>query len=113
LFSFLPPQTEVATHDPGFSAPATLLKRDAPDLYHYNIDTRGMRGGVGWWYFYSEDDDVTKRRAKVGKFVVTDAPRSLIDRTFEHDVIGAGSLTWWQRLKSRHLLGIDVFCGSR
>lgn len=113
LFSHLPPQTKDAVHDPGFGASGTLIKLDAPDLYYYIVDTRGMCGGLGWWYFYSEDDDYTKRRAKVGKFVVTDVPQALVDRSIQHEVLGAAPSSWWQRLKERRLHGLDVLCGCR
>lgn len=80
LFSFLPPKSENATHDPGFGVEGSLLEREGDDLYFYSVDTRGMHGGEGWWYFVSEDDDTKKRRAKVGKFTVRDVPRALLER---------------------------------
>lgn len=80
FFSFLAPQSDVAVHDPGIGKDESQIKREG-DLCHYSIDTRGMRGGLGWWYFVSEDSDPTKRRAKVGRFIVRDVPRALLDRT--------------------------------
>lgn len=87
-FSFLPPQTVMATHDPGAYEIETKIQREGADLYYYNIDTRLMHGGLGWWYFYSDDSDPEKRRAKVGKFVVRDVPRALLtDKVVE---VGGG-----------------------
>jgi hypothetical protein len=81
LFSYLPPGGDAAVHDPGAGAVGTHIKRDeGSDLYHYSIDTRMMRGGLGWWHFVSEDADPSKRRAKVGKFTVRDVPRALLER---------------------------------
>jgi hypothetical protein len=76
-FSFLPPQSADAIHDPGAYDAETQIRRDGDDLYCYSIDTRQMRGGLGWWYFVSEDPDPSKRRAKVGKFIVRDVPPAL------------------------------------
>jgi len=76
-FSFLPPKGIAAIHDPGAFTAETKIQRDGDDLYYYIIDTRQMRGGLGWWYFVSEDPDPSKRRAKVGRFVVRDVPTSL------------------------------------
>lgn len=107
----MPPQAQKAVHDPGFDAPDTLIKCEAPNLYYYTIDTRGMRGGIGWWYFYSEDDDYTKRRAKVGKFDVTDVPRALVDRDVKPEIVGGGSPSPQGHRPPHGLLGLDVFCG--
>lgn len=83
LFSYLPPNSDAAVHDPGVDMPGTEIQREgAGDLFFYSIDTRGMHGGLGWWYFVSEDDDASKRRAKVGKFLVRDVPRALTDRSY-------------------------------
>lgn len=79
LFSFLPPNSKTVTHDPGCATAHTKISRNG-DHYSYFIDTAGMFGGQGWWYFYSEDPYYEKRRAKVGTFIVRDVPRELIDR---------------------------------
>jgi hypothetical protein len=79
LFSYLAPHSDVAVHDPGLGDPESKIEREG-DLYYYTIDTRGMSGGLGWWYFVSEDPDVKKRRAKVGKFTVRSVPRALLER---------------------------------
>lgn len=80
FFSFLPPRTKKAVHDPGADHELTLIRREHGDLYYYTINTKQMPGGVGWWHFYSEDPDPAKCRAKVGTFVVRDVPAALLER---------------------------------
>jgi len=80
LFSYLAPGADKAYHDLGVHDISTKIVRDG-NLYSFWIDTHGMQGGKGWWYFYSEDDDLSKRRAKVGIFIVNDVPRALLDRS--------------------------------
>ena len=80
LFSYLAPGADKAYHDLGVNDISTKIVRDG-NLYSFWIDTHGMQGGKGWWYFYSEDDDLSKRRAKVGIFIVNDVPRALLDRS--------------------------------
>lgn len=84
-FSYLPPQSNEAVHDQANDL-NTLIQREG-DLYHYSIDTRQMRGGLGWWYFVSEDPNLQKRRAKVGKFIVREVPTALYSD--ELTVVGA------------------------
>jgi hypothetical protein len=86
-FSFLSPQSKQATHDPGAHEVDSKIENSG-DLYYYSIDTRGMRGGLGWWYFVSDDEDPSKRRAKVGRFIVRDVPMELIAKG--EVVVGAG-----------------------
>lgn len=107
LFSFLPPKSETATHDPGFGAEDSLLEREGDDLYVYSIDTRDMHGGEGWWYFVSEDDDLKKRRAKVGKFIVRGVPRALLERRTAEPVVEA-PLPKVREEDGFDLLGADV-----
>lgn len=103
MFSWLAPGAAVAQHDPGAGNPASQIKRDG-NLYSFWIDTQEMRGGEGWWYFFSKDDDLSKRRAKVGTFIVRDVPDALLNRFPPHNavttIIGGDS--------GLHLLGADA-----
>jgi len=76
-FSYLPPRSSEAIHDPGVYDGETQIQQDDDGSYSFSVDTRQMRGGLGWWYFVSEDPDPSKRRAKVGKFIVRDVPPAL------------------------------------
>lgn len=73
-FSYLAPGDEVATEDPGFGEKGSKIKCTSPTSFRRAISTKGMRGGDGWWYFYSDDLE----RARVGKFRVLDAPPALV-----------------------------------
>lgn len=88
FFSFMPPNSNKAVHDPGAGKPGSRIKQNG-DLYSFALDTSLMEGGLGWWYFQSKDRDPSKGRAKVGRFVVRDVPRALIDR--DRALIGHGS----------------------
>lgn len=94
LFSYLPPGSNVAVHDPGFGKPGSRLERLVPTVYRYVIDTRKMQGGLGWWHFSSEDDKnpVTLQRAKLGKFVVRDAPAALFDHEPKMPIIAGAPI---------------------
>jgi hypothetical protein len=76
-FSYLPPQSTTAIHDPDAHTAGTQIQHAGDDLYYFDIDTRQMRGGLGWWYFVSEDPDPRKRRAKAGQFTIRDVPQAL------------------------------------
>jgi len=89
LFSYLAPESNIAVHDPGSAEIGTTIIRADDDRYAYWIDTARMRGGKGWWYFYSEDPDRSKRRAKVGTFIVRNTPRALIERPVRAPALSA------------------------
>lgn len=122
LFSYLPPHSDDAVHDPGAGEVSSQIQRDGDDdIYHYNIDTRGMRGGLGWWYFVSEDADPSKRRAKVGRFIVRDVPAALVNRNYEvaldsepsgFDLLGAELATDDDSSVSPVLIGVGVVIGA-
>lgn len=80
LFSFLAPGAAKAHHDLGIHDISSKIIRDG-NLYSFWIDTQGMQGGEGWWYFFSQDSDLSKRRAKVGTFIVNYVPVALLDRS--------------------------------
>jgi hypothetical protein len=79
LFSYVAPGAGAAVHDPGAGEPGSRINVIG-DKYHYAINTRGMNGGVGEWYFVSEDQDLRKCRAKAGEFHVRKVSRALLDR---------------------------------
>lgn len=87
LFSYLAPNSEVPFHDPGYGHENSQLEHLGGDVYRYTIDTRGMFGGEGWWYFTNDARDVRDQRAKLGRFNVREAPRSLVDRSWTPDVV--------------------------
>jgi hypothetical protein len=103
LFSYLPPRGSKAVHDPGYGTEGSNIQREG-DLYHYVIDTERMHGGIGWWYFYSQDSDLSKRRAKVGQFVVRDVPRTLIGA--EENFFARTDRKVWYALGAGALLGV-------
>lgn len=116
-FSFLPPRCKKAIHDAGAYALGSMIENSG-DLYRYNIDTSGMRGGLGWWYFSSDDPDPGKRRAKIGKFFVRDVPQALFEqRTIMGssgrglDLLGATDLDINDLKSKAILIGIGAAIG--
>ena len=77
-FACLAPRTKKALFDPGVNMPGSTIRQDG-DLFYIYIDTRGMRGGLGWWRFYSEDPDIAKCKAKVGRFIINETPLALYE----------------------------------
>ena len=120
LFSHLAPGADVAVHDPPFGAPGSKIELLPSGVYRRVIDTRGMRGGRGWWYFSSEDDanPADLQRARVGQFEVRDVPRALLERdvTATHSssqvVRSVGAVEQPRAATGYELLGRSARCES-
>ena len=82
LFSHLAPGEKRAVHDPGYGRAGSRIQRLDEGRYQVLVDTRGMRGGVGWYYLQTEDDarPLELQRSKIGQFEVRDVPAALLDR---------------------------------